>query len=354
MELRSRDSEKIKNDALALAAKKSAAGCAGCAEQYLDLARLHGASPGEVASTRTGRRILLPAGATLGALTGAGTAGLVRARAAAPTTRRPIHLSPQDIARYRRFGVPLPRDDEPLVQDPFGVDSSTSSGCGTTEGMPLNFYIGELGIGTSQTTAAFDIATAEYVGREYTYGYLVLEGPGTRTGTAAYDWGVIQGNALATFWDDGKFAKYTSGMTLFADIEPGFSKAAGTIANNALVLNGFLHAIVNNDLGYTLGPGVYCSPADITALFGSSTFSYPFVFWVTGEQTCAPCSPCSKTCDTITDVENRWSTTIKHACFAGNGAALWQYWIYPSCGCCGDFDYTPQSPYHNFIAVKCS
>ena len=149
-----------------------------------------------------------------------------------------------------------------------------------------------------------------------------MVGPGSRTGTSAYDWGIAQGNALASFWDDGDSASYIAGSTVFGDVEPGFGGwTAGNYTNNASVLNGFLYAIVNNDLGYTLGPGVYISPANISSLFGSSTFSYHFVYWVTGEQTCAPCSPCSTGCNTITDVENRWSSTIKHACFASNGAA---------------------------------
>lgn len=132
MILRPRDSHSVKTDALALASQKAAAGCRECAQGYIDLARTHGATPDEIRQAleatdlRVGTtdahsdlgatrsiisrrpRLALPLGATAGALAGAAGVDRVQARAATQVGRELAPLSPQDIARYRRFGIPLP------------------------------------------------------------------------------------------------------------------------------------------------------------------------------------------------------------------------------------------------------
>lgn len=56
---RNKDSAAIRRDALAMAQRKADAGCASCAEQFVELARQHGATEEEIARHAFGRRKLL-------------------------------------------------------------------------------------------------------------------------------------------------------------------------------------------------------------------------------------------------------------------------------------------------------
>jgi hypothetical protein len=112
--------------------------------------------------------------------------------------------------------------------------------------------------------------------------------------------------------------------------------------------------------GNAINPGVHINTGNV-GWFGSYTFSVPFVYWPTGTVggvgDCNPavnnCAPCATNCNTLTPVINNWNCCAHHACFAGNGAVLWQFWI-SGCGCGGDFDYSPQSGYTQFASVGCS
>jgi len=261
-------------------------------------------------------------------------------------------------------------DSRRVKTDPFGVDGSTSLAKATQLGMPLNFYIGEMGYGLCSNcgpcfnqTACFNKDCANHVGIWYTYGYWGLEGPnspdkGSRTN---YQWGQAQADYFVGAWLSGPYSAYVYGRTFFCDIESGFGGwTSGNLLPNIDVLYGFIDEIYARGSAYGLffNPGVYININDINGpnhnYFGTYSADQPIVLWVTGDQTCAPCAPCATNCNTLTDVINRWNNTVRHFCSLGNtGPALWQYWV-GSCGCCGDFDYSPQSGNTNFSPNLCN
>jgi hypothetical protein len=380
MRLRARDSADIRRDAISMATKKLASGCDSCAEAYVKLARDHGATEAELAplthSTNSvgveqpvldapsrisviRRDIALPSAA----LTTAVTANAVLPAQAVAAVADPAAEKVKRVREHSQQFRP-----SRVRTDPFGVDGSTSLSAATVYGMPLQFYIGEMGIGTCSNCgpcggSCFRTDSANHVGIFYTYGYWGLEGPnsadkGSRTN---YVWGQAQADAFVGAWINGPYARYVYGQTFFADIENGFGGWANyNYQANQDVLDGFLDEIDYRGslIGTTFEPAVYIGLNDINGpnhYYFSPSYKtiLPAVFWVTQDQTCAPCAPCNANCNTITDVTNRWNNTIRHACFAGNGAVVWQYWI-GCCGCSGDFDYSPQSGNTNFTPVGCS
>jgi len=66
----------------------------------------------------------------------------------------------------------------------FGIDSNTTNCCS----MPLNFYIGRMGQGTSPDTSyfAFNTSMANQVGWANTFGYWGVQGP-TASGQSPYN-----------------------------------------------------------------------------------------------------------------------------------------------------------------------
>jgi hypothetical protein len=243
--------------------------------------------------------------------------------------------------------------------------------------MPTNFYIGEIGYGTCSDCgpcggyACFNVHSANLAGAAYTYAYWGLEGPTlTPVGSTPYAWGRAQGNAAVDAWANGPYWPYLYTLTLFADIEAGFGGWIGaTQADAQQVLNGFLDGIIANPYSYPLNAGVYINARDINGpnnyFFGPNyTPSQPFVFWPTGtvcglsicDSATGGCVPCNPVCTPLSTVQNNWNTTIQNACWAGQGAVIWQFWI-SSCDnsvCAGDFDYTPQSGNTSFSNVACS
>lgn len=378
MNLRARDSVDIRRDAISMAAKKLASGCGNCADAYVKLARDHGATETELDAVTAGmnsaageqpvldgpsrfsvvrRNIALPSAALTAAVAGAALPTQAVIAAADPAAEK-IRRLREDADHF----VPTR-----VRTDPFGVDGSTSLSAATIYGMPLQFYIGEMGIGLCSNCgpcsgSCFRTDSANHVGTHYTYGYWGLEGPnssdkGSRTN---FQWGAAQADAFVNAWFSGPYSSYVFGQTFFCDIENGFGGWTNyNYGPNQDVLNGFIAEIEywGQHYGYTFYAGVYIGLSDINGpnhyYFSPSYVSNPAVFWVTQDQTCAPCAPCSNSCNTITDVTNRWNNTIRHACFAGQGAVVWQYWI-SGCGCSGDFDYSPQSGNTVFSPVGCS
>lgn len=358
MKLRTRDSDKIRVGALSMATKKINSGCSSCGDAYLHLALRHGATDDDIATARARPRLYVPERRDgLGALA-------MGAATVAPPAAPPLN---DDRVAQKLEQLLHPKPPRKRVGDPFGVDGSTSQSSGTQLGMPLNFYIGELGCSTSMSCGpcggpCFRTDSANYVGVQYTYGYWGLEGPDTtdKGGLSDYAWGQAQADAFMNAYWNGPYWSYVYGQTFFADIEAGFGGWTNyNYTPNASVLDGFINKIQYWGHYYrlTFNTGVYININDINGpnkyYFSSSYVTVrPVVFWVTGDQTCVPCAPCATNCNTLTDVQNRWSSTIQHACFAGNGAQLWQYWV-GSCGCGGDFDYTPQGAYNLFSTGAC-
>jgi hypothetical protein len=257
----------------------------------------------------------------------------------------------------------------------FGIDSCTHPSESTNYGIPVSFYIGEMGWGTNAgcscgccfcsgcTTppagcsgaACFFTDSASYVGITATYGYWGLIGPNCNaSGLNMHDWGASQGNWAYSNWLSGPWESYIYGGVIFCDVESGFGGWPGSQTDNASVLDGFLDALAAQGLT----PGVYINS---TSIIGSGAWfapSYvptqPFVFWGVGNWEGIPpcvCPPCAS-CPTEATVENDWNSAVVHGCFGNQGMAIWQY--APDCpGCPGDFNYSPQSP-TGFTPVGCS
>jgi len=244
--------------------------------------------------------------------------------------------------------------------DPFGTDSDTSP---KLNPLLTDFYIGRLGIGqTISQSRFFNISAARQVGPNYTYGYWGLVGPNNKPPEfpTFRDWGTEQAKKAIEAWTIAHDAGYVGGRTIFADVEPGFGgwgtnpQSADQQTANQEVLNGFLDHIFS--FGFV--PGVYINTVDITgqnnSLFGPD-YARPsgsFVLWIAGKTCClsictpaSNCNPCISGCDPSTAVEENWNNIVRNACWAGQGAVIWQFWIYKGCGAkpvCGDFDYSPE------------
>jgi hypothetical protein len=138
------------------------------------------------------------------------------------------------------------------------------------------------------------------------------------------------------------------GLTIFADIEAGFGGWGDGASQQdvASVLDGFLTGIASAQFV----PGVYIAAADRDAWFPSDYLpAVPFVYWVAGGQYAGTmCAPCMPDCDTLTPVYQIWNDAVQQETFAGQGAAIWQYWL-SDFGCAGDYNYSPQSGYQKFV-----
>ncbi len=399
MLLRPRDLSHVRPDSLRMATKKISEGCASCAESYLDLARRNGATEQEIVAARSSRATLN--GAATGGEPGPVEPGNEISRRlflkGLAGTGAGLGMWPRSTS-IRAFindeeapaKIPIAHREKAGV-GPFGVDSNTGPASGR---LPINFYIGEMGYGECENngpcfngtrrgpcatrvtrgTACFNIATAHVATPSYTYGYWGLQGPGKNPGHgSAYDWGAAQGVAAVDAWLNGRYANLILGQTIFADVEPGFGGwmdpqvVPDAQALNGDVLNGYLDAIANQDQwDGTLKSGVYLNARDINGpnhhYFGPDfSPSQPFAFWMTGTfrglSVCRPavggCAPCDPSCSSAGAVQFNWDRAISRACFAGQAPVLWQFWI-SSCGCAGDFNFSPQSAFQFFNPVACS
>jgi hypothetical protein len=227
----------------------------------------------------------------------------------------------------------------------FGVDSCTSLASATAELMPTQFYVAELGAG-AYSLDCVEQDTMGYVGQDYVHGYWGLSGPNGAADPYAY--GQQQAQAAITAW---RTIPGIAGITIFADVEFGFGgwnkqPTAEQQQQDVQLLNGFLTTIAQAQFI----PGVYINNNDKTNWFPSDYISQvPFVYWVAGgPESGTMCAPCAPICQTLPPVMQSWKNSVSLETFAGQKAALWQYWLSGS-GCQGDFNYSPQTGYHAFL-----
>lgn len=345
-----RPAHDIRVEALRRAGEKLVAGCANCAEGYTALAREYGAtekdvrqvfetnsapSAGRANAPGLKRRDLLKWAGT--ALAAGVAAPLVLARTAQTAQAARATLTVSEAASYGYFGV----------------DSCTPPEVGSVAGMPLNFYIAELGA-TNNGMGCFNPNTAQLVGENFTHGYWGLSGPNlaspltaasptstsplipTNSPYAAY--GVAQALAALVAWQD---TIGVAGKTLFADVEAGFGGWGGPMTQRqcAELLDGFLVTIAA--AGFV--PGVYINNSSRDNWFPSDyVAAVPFVYWVAGGPAAGQMvGPCILG-DTLGGTASLWGQQVQQETFAGMSAIIWQYW--PSdLGCGGDFNFSPQS-----------
>lgn len=338
----------VRTEALRHAGEKLRAGCVACAEGYLRLAREHGASEAEVRQVRDAHQ---PAGPHHTSHTaslnrrdllkwaGAALAAGVASPFLLTRTAQAHHVASQ-VASLASFGY-------------FGVDSCTAPDVGGVAGMPVNFYIAELGA-TNNGLGCFNPTTSQLVGEDFTHGYWGLSGPNFAPAPASVNpasvspllpaasifaaYGITQAQAALAAWQT---TPGVAGKTLFADVEAGFGGWGDpmTPQQGAELLDGFLVTIAA--AGFV--PGVYINNSSRDAWFPPDyRAAVPFVYWVAGGPAAGQMAgPCVQG-DTLGGVTALWSQQVQQETFAGISAILWQYW--PSdLGCGGDFNFSPQS-----------
>jgi hypothetical protein len=364
-QIRRRDAAEIRERALATAVVKHAQGCLSCAESYLDLAREHGATEADIAhAARHAGMPAAPGAITPGAMSGgipglsgigrrrllclaatavvAGVAGnlLLTGKAHAdPPPRRPI-LDPAAKESHN--------DDTGLPTAFFGVDSCTPPSRGAVSGMPLQFYIGELGA-TQHGAGCFNVDTATHVNPAFTHGYWGVCGPNAMppdvTDPALF--GQQQALAAINAWN---LNPTVGGRTLFADIESGFGGWGSPAApgDHVALVNAFLQQVAA--AGFV--PGIYINHSERDAWFPENYVApVPFVYWVAGGRLAGTmCAPCQDGCDTLRPVVEAWTSVVQGDAFGGMSPVVWQYWLSGS-GCGGDFNFSPQSGYSAFLPL---
>ena len=252
--IRRRTSEDIRQRALETAARKQQEGCESCAASYLDLAREHGATETEItramglateANGGLGRRRLLQVTASALAA-GAAGALLLPGRASARSSLTPF------ASDSRASSVP----------GFFGVDSCTSPERGRVSGMPLEYYVGELGA-TQHNAACFDENTAAFVTPAFTHGYWGVCGPNEGDSDPT-TYGRQQAEAAIEAWNSNV---NLGGRTIFADVESGFGGwgAPATKDDNVALVNAFISRIAEE--GFI--PGIYINNSDKANWFPS-------------------------------------------------------------------------------------
>lgn len=321
--LRQRTSEQIRTDAIRMGVKKARDGCISCMQGYFALARQHGATQEEIQGALEKledkgviRRDILKM-ITLGGLAAA-AGGLA------------IGTAEYSMGKARAIAAW------------WGTDSSSQSCCG----MPQNFYIGRMGYGMEPhgDPFYFNINSARTAGHNRTYGYWGLVGPDLRGSIAPFDWGRMQANNAWSAWHNGPHASYIGGLTVFADIEPGFGGwSLGNYGPNQQVVSGFLQELFAITPHF-VWPGMYISPYYWRGLVGQNFRpGTDFVLWLTGCDTCGGdlCSPCNFTCSTQASVVHRLAATVSNVSLGGRKPLVWQYWI-SNCGC-GDYNVMTQN-----------
>lgn len=365
-----RESAEIRALALETAVKKYTEGCVSCAQSYLALAREHGASASELAraaeqATRTalataseprqptlrtsgdassetslGRRKLLRVAATAVAAGVAGNLVFARSASAAAADSSPTPAP-------TTTPTPSPTAQSVPVPGFWGVDSCTTLIHGLAAGMPLQFYIGEMGA-TQYGIDCFDRDTAAHVTPAFTHGYWGICGPQAKPDDVldAGTWGQRQALLAIDAWNNNPVV---GGRTLFADIERGFGGWTGSDQHAcAALLNAYLVTITQ--AGFI--PGVYLNLSERAAYFPSDYVApVPFVYWVAGGSLAGKMAgPCQQG-DTLHPTFTAWTTSVQAETFGGMAAVVWQYWL-SGFGCSGDFNYSPQSGYSAFTPLK--
>jgi hypothetical protein len=319
--------DEIRIRAIQAAIKKYDEGCANCSRAYLKVAQANGATEDEIRRAGVSRRGFIRfAGLALAAGAGVVTASSL------------FDVKTAKAAVTDPFGS--------IIPGAFGVDSCTPPDVAVAENMPLQFYIAELG-GTNNSVGCFIPETSAAVGADYTHGYWGVSGPNLSTSTSPFAYGRQQAGAAVAAWQN---TPGIGGLTIFGDIEAGFGgwDNGATQQDMAAVLDGFLTGIVNAEFV----PGVYIGSASRDAWFPSTYLpAVPFVYWVAGGPYAGSmCPPCMPDCDTLTPVYSVWNDAMQQETFAGQGAAIWQYWL-SDFGCAGDYNYSPQAGYLKFVPV---
>lgn len=324
--LQQRTSEQIRIDALKMGIKKAQGGCLSCAYGYFTLAKQHGASDEEIQqavdkANKAGnhniqRRDVLKMIASGGLAAAAGNLAIGTAEYSTGQAKRAALL--------------------------WGTDSNSQACCS----MPQNFYIGRMGYGVEPVGDAyfFNLSAAQAAGNRRTYGYWGLVGPGSSGSWSPYDYGRKQADCAWSAWNHGPSAPYIGGLTIFADVEPGFGGwNFGNYGANQAVINGFLQEM-RHITSHHSSPGLYISPYYWSNLVGTGFKPVTaYVLWVTGCDTCGGdlCNPCDFTCNTFTTVKNRLAATVSQTSLGGCKPTVWQYWI-SSYGC-GDYNVMTQN-----------
>jgi len=316
--------------------RKAKSGCHSCAQRYFELAKQHGVTEEEI--SRTIEATVAPS-----------ETGISR--------RQLLKLATAVVA-----GVAL-GSSELLVQRAeassfyWGTDSNSA----TCLEVPQNFYIGRFGYGITGSTYFFNTQAAQTAGKNSTYLFWGLEGPGLApSDITAYQWGWQQASTALNQWSNNPNAPLVGGYTLFADIESGFGGwAVGNTeySSNQQVVEGFLDRIAMASTQTTpFHPGIYITPLDWRGYLGTAFRpSTSFVLWISGCYSCnrSICTPCDDTCwTTLTNVA-ALLPTVTSTILGGSQAVLWQYWLDPPCGC-GDFDVAIQNPALGFTPVSSS
>ncbi len=334
--IRRRTSEDIRQRALETAARKQREGCVSCAESYLDLAREHGATDHDIA-----RAIIRATEAT----SWLGRRRLLQFTASALAAGAAGALLVQGASARSKLDPFVASDHASSVQGNFGVDSCTSPARGRVAGMPMQYYIGELGA-TRHNAACFDENTAAFVTPAFTHGYWGVCGPNDRPSDPA-GYGREQADAAIAAWNSNV---NLGGRTIFADVESGFGGwgAPATKADNVALVNAFISRIA--DAGFI--PGVYINNSDKANWFPADFKpSVPFVYWVAGGKLAGSmCAPCKTGCDTLGPTADAWKTYAQQLTFGGMASVVWQFWL-SDMGCGGDFNYSLQSGYSKFTPV---
>ncbi len=332
--LGSRNTEQIRADALKTAIRKAALGCNSCAQGYFELAKKHGATDEEISR----------------AITDAGNSG-----AEGISRRRLLQLAVA-VAAGATLGLNelLPRQARAS-----GYYWGTDSNSATMLEIPQDFYVGRFGYGTIGSPFFFNVSAAQTAGKNGTYMYWGLEGPGhAPPGMTYYSWGQQQASVALDQHLNNPHAAFVGGYTIFADIESGFGGwAVGSAAysSNQQVVQGFLDGIAAAYTKQTpFRPGIYINPNDWINYVGIEFRPpEPFVLWIAGVYACnhGICAPCNDTCwTTLTTVESLLPA-VTSTILGGSKALLWQYWLDPPCGC-GDFNVAIQDPGAGFKPVS--
>lgn len=212
----------------------------------------------------------------------------------------------------------------------YGIDTNSSTFPCAGDGS--NFYIGNIGSGTTASMTDFNTTAADAVGTGLTFSYWTILGPNSAPpGTGPSDWGVDQANAFLSAWDTNT---YSDGSTFFGDVETGDGFGTNTTDNKA-VLHGFLYTLYTTD---DVVAGLYISTDNYTTYFGAYNPGIPFVFWLAG-------TPCTAT--TCAAAATYFNDNLLSTAVGGYKAMIWQY-VTPGCtGFSEDYDITPYTGYQD-------
>lgn len=320
--VRQRDARAIRADALRMGIKKARSGCTPCMHGYFDLARQHGATEEEIQQAQL--EAAQPEKSGLG-------------------RRTMMKLAAVGAVGGLAFGSMELLSSKAQIPAWFGTDSGSQSCCD----MPQNFYVGRMGYGAEPIGDAyyFNRNAATIAGYQHTYGYWGVVGPDARpAGMSPYAWGQHQADNAWYARSHGPNADLIGGLTVFADVEPGFGGwTFGNYSNNQNVVDGFLTELFNITPPNTW-PGLYISPFYWTNLVNQSFRpAADFILWATGCHTCGSdiCSPCNFSCNTQVTVQNMLASTVVNITLGGRKPVLWQYWV-SDCGC-GDYNVATQN-----------